>query len=577
VHFKRKILILLWILAALPLAAQNIPVVEKTLPNGMRFLFVEKHNVPTIATGWVARVGAANERPGITGISHMLEHMMKKGTRIIGTKDPARDARLMAEMDRVQSEIRKEMSQLREKQRRGEIEDMNDPKARSPRLQQLTDEFNKLLAEQRTIMVKEELTRIYSQEGGTGRNAMTSNDMTAYVVTVPSNKLELWCWLESDRLQNLVLREFYSERDVILEERRQGLEATPTGLINEQFGAMTWTAHPYHWGVIGWRSDIGQVTREQAEEHFQTYYAPHNLTAMLVGDIKPDEAWPLIERYFGRIPASSRVVPEMITQEPPQKAEQRMIAEADTTPSVEIHYKTVPGVHRDSAALDVLSGLLNGRTGRLYKSLVADQKIATNAGSGSSGLKYAGEFIFYGMPTQERRPEDVEDAIYAQIELLQKEPVTDRELQKVKNQIEVQNAAATESNFNLMLELMSAESTGSYKDLLDQPSRLRAVTRDDVQRVARKYFAKENRSVLILNRKGGTVDDPELAKLPPELQSMVKAQLQRLASLQDVEALRKALAQMEATAGQAPEKMKPAVDYLLKAIRDRIQKLEVKK
>jgi predicted Zn-dependent peptidase len=540
VHPKLKWIVAILVLASLPLAAQTIPVAERTLPNGMRFLFVEKHNVPTVATGWVARVGAANERPGITGLSHMLEHMMKKGTRIIGTKDPVRDAQLMAEQDRVQAEIRGEMSLLREKQRRGEIEDMNDPKARTPRLQQLLDEFNKLLAEQRTIMVKEELPKIYAQEGGAGRNAFTSTDMTAYVVTVPSNKLELWCWLESDRLQNLVLREFYSERDVILEERRQGLEATPTGLIDEQFEAMLWTAHPYHWGVIGWKSDIGQVTREQAEEYFKTFYAPHNLTAVLVGDIKPDEAWPLIEHYFSRIPPSDRAVPEMITMEPPQKGEQRMIAEADTTPSVEIHYKTVPQVHKDYPALQAFAGLLNGRSGRLYKALVADQKVATSAASSASSLKYAGEFIFFGNPTPERRPEDLETALYQQIDKLQKEPVTDRELQKVKNQVEVQSWAALENNFGLMVQLMMNEAAGSYKDLIEMPARLRAVTREDVQRVAQKYFTKENRSVLILNRKAATVDDPELAKLPPE-------------------------------------EMKPAVAYLIKVLRGRIQKLEDKR
>lgn len=497
------------VLVSVPLTAQTLPVTERTLPNGMRFLFVEKHNVPTVATGWVAKVGAANERPGITGISHMLEHMMKKGTQVIGTKDPVKDAQLMAEQDRVQAEIRKEVSLLRERQRRGEIEDMNDPKVRTPRLQGLLDEFAKLVAAQREILVKEELPKIYAQEGGAGRNAMTSTDMTAYVVTVPANKLELWCWLESDRLQNLVLREFYTERDVILEERRQVMEATPTGNIEEAYDAMRWTAHPYHWGVIGWKSDIGQVTREQAEEHFKTFYAPHNLTAVLVGDINPDAAWPLIERYFGRIPASTRTVPELITQEPPHVAEQRMIAEADTTPSVRIDYLTVPEVHRDSAALELLTSLLSGRSGRLYKSLVVEKKLATGAGAMASGSKYAGEFTLIANPTPGRKPEEVEAALYSEVERLQNELVAERELQKVKNQVEVSIYTQQESNFGLMLQLCSAEASGSYKDFVQGPDRLRAVTREDIQRVARKYFKKENRSVLILNRKGGGPTAPD--------------------------------------------------------------------
>lgn len=563
-------------LASIPLASQSLPVTERTLPNGMKFLFVEKHNVPTIACGWVAKVGAANERPGITGLSHMLEHMMKKGTQVIGTKDAAKDAQIMAEQDRVQAEIRKELSILREKQRRGEIDDMMDPKVRTPKLQKLMDEFNALVAEHRKITVKEELPKIYAQEGGSGRNAMTSSDATGYVVTVPSNKFELWCWLEADRLQNLVLREFYSERDVILEERRQTQEATPTGNIEEAFNAMLWSAHPYHWGVIGWKSDISQVTREQAEEHFKTFYAPHNLTAVLVGDLKPDALWPMIERYFGRIPASTRQVPELITMEPPQVAEQRMVAEADTTPSVEINYKTVSSVHKDQPALRVLTGLLNGRSGRLYKELVVKQKVATGAAGYASAQKYAGTFIFSGSPSPDRKPEDVEAALYREVDRLQKELITERELQKVKNQVEVQGYTAIESNFGMMQRLAFTDASGSYKDLLEMPEQLRAVTREDVQRVAKKYFTKENRSILVLNRKGGAPADPELAKLSPEAQKMVKAQLARLDAVKDPAQLKQILAQMEAQGAQAPEPYKPAVAYLQKTLRERIQKLEAK-
>jgi len=318
------------LLVAAPLGAQSIPVVEKTLSNGMRLVMVERHDQPTISLGWMARVGSADERPGITGMAHLFEHMMFKGTRTIGTKDAKRDAELNDLQDKVQAQIRQEMSILRERQRRGEIADMMDPKARTPRLQQLLKDFEGLVQEQRGLVVKDEMDRIYTQAGGTGLNASTSQDRTFYIVGLPSNKLELWMWMESDRLANPVFREFYSERDVILEERRQTLESRPGGVVGEAFNAMTWAANTYHWEVIGWPSDIAQVTREQASTFFATFYAPNNLTAVLVGDFDPAKAEALAERYFGRIPTNTKGVPEIITLEPAQPAEQRMVAEVET-------------------------------------------------------------------------------------------------------------------------------------------------------------------------------------------------------------------------------------------------------
>src|SRR5512143_3207493 len=196
--------------------------------------------------------------------------------------------------------------------------------------------------------------------GATGLNACISLNRTFFIVGIPSNKPELWMWIESDRIANPVFREFYSERDVILEERRQTLESRPGGTVNEASNAMTWMAHPYHWEVIGWPSDIAQVTREQANEFFATYYAPNNVTAILVGDLDVEKTWALAQKYFGRVPANPKGVPEVVTLEPVQPAEQRMVAEVEMTPSVEADYKAVPAVHRDAPALQVLGAILGG-------------------------------------------------------------------------------------------------------------------------------------------------------------------------------------------------------------------------
>ena len=522
---RGRVLAALLAVAALapPALAQQLDVVERTLPNGMKVLMVPRHDQPTIACGWLARVGSANERPGITGLAHMFEHMMFKGTKTIGTRDAARDLELNRLQDEVQAGIREEMSILREKQRRGEIGDMMSPAVRTPRLQELLGRFDALVKEQRALVVKDEMDKLYQEQGSTGLNASTSEDRTFYIVGIPSNKLELWMWLESDRLGSPVFREFYSERDVILEERRQTLESRPGGTVEEAFNAMTWMAHPYSWEVIGWPSDISQVTREQGSEFFATYYAPNNITAILVGDLDVEKTWALAQKYFGRVPANPKGVPEVITLEPTQPAEQRMVAEVERTPAVEADYKAVPAVHRDAAALQVLGVVLGGPpmtgrpgmggpmrppSGRLHKSLVLDKKAATRTTASFRGQKYGGLFSLTATPAPGKRPDELEPLLYAEIEKVVKEGITDDELARAKNGIRVAYYTRLESNSGIRESLAQAESSGTYRDLLEAPKRVDAVTREDVQRVAKQYLVKESRNVLLTTRKGGGSGTP---------------------------------------------------------------------
>jgi predicted Zn-dependent peptidase len=396
---------------------------------------------------------------------------------------------------------------------------MLDPKARTPRLQQLHRDFDKLVQEQRQLIVKDEMDKLYTQAGGTGLNASTSEDRTFYIVGLPSNKLELWMWLESDRLANPVFREFYSERDVILEERRQTLESRPGGLVGEAFNAMTWIASPYLWEVIGWPSDIAQVTREQANEFFATYYAPNNLTAVMVGDFDPAKATALAERYFGRIPANSKGVPEVVTLEPPQPAEQRMNAEVETTPSIQVNFKTVPAVHKDAPALQALGGILGGAqmfmgrpggpggrraaSGRLHKALVLDQKVATSASARSSGQKLGGIFTLSATPTPGKSPAELESKLFAEVDRIVKDGVTEEELTRFKKAAEVGLYNRLETNSGIRETLSSYLSSGSVQDFLDIPKKVQGITREDVQRVAKEYLVKDGRNVLITTRKGG--------------------------------------------------------------------------
>ncbi len=244
-----------------PAAAQEVKGEEHVLPNGMKLLLVQRPDEPTVSAGWVAKVGSVNERVGITGISHLFEHMMFKGTTTIGSKDPKRDLEIIAEQEKLRDEMRAEESKMRAAFRRGDVDDITKPESRTARYKELDAKFDVLVKEQRDLLVKNEFDRIYTKNGASGMNAFTTYDMTGYFITVPKNKLELWFWMESDRLRDPVFREFYAERDVVYEERRLSVESTPTGTLDEAFESIFWHSTPYTWPVIGYASDVANITK----------------------------------------------------------------------------------------------------------------------------------------------------------------------------------------------------------------------------------------------------------------------------------------------------------------------------
>ncbi|HOX58917.1 MAG TPA: pitrilysin family protein [Candidatus Paceibacterota bacterium] len=501
---ERRWIILLFLLQwTLPLPAQKVPVVEKNLANGMRLLLVERHDEPAVAGGWVAHVGSSNERLGITGITHLFEHMMFKGTRTIGTTNYKRDLEIIAAQERVRDLMRQEERKMRAEYRLGQIDDLLQPENQTPRYRELHKEFNQLIAEQREILVKNEFDRIYSGAGGSGMNAFTSEDMTAYFITVPANKLELWAWMESERLLRPVFREFYAERDVVFEERRMRTESTPLGKFQEAFNAMFWDSSPYAWPVIGWPSDIPAISKAQADEFYSTYYCPQNITLLLVGDFAPANAEALVRRYFERIPRGPRTPPDVVTLEVKQLAEKRMYAEAETNPQVDILWHTVPFRHRDSYALSILSELLSTRTGRLYKGLVLGSAIATEVWAQQASMKWEGYFNAGGEAKEGSKPEEVEQGIYSHIEKLKTEAVPPEELQKVKNNFAAAEYRRLSSNYPILMHLIRNDGEGDWREINEGGPKIQAVTAADVQRVASKYFTKENRAVAIYTRKPG--------------------------------------------------------------------------
>ncbi|HEY2951337.1 MAG TPA: pitrilysin family protein [Verrucomicrobiae bacterium] len=485
----------------LPLFAQKVPVTETTLPNGLRLLLVERHDDPTIAGGWVAHVGSANERPGITGIAHLFEHMMFKGTPTLGTKDYKKDLQIISEQEKVREDIRREEVKMRAAYRNGDIDDLLKPENKTPRSRELDKKFNALIAQQREILVKNEFDKIYTTAGASGMNAFTSTDMTGYYITVPANKLELWMWMESERLLRPVFREFYAERDVVFEERRMRTESTPLGKFAESFESMVWESHPYGWPTVGWPSDIPAISKAQADEFYALFYAPQNITVILTGDFKADTAAQLARKYFGRIPRGRAEPPDVVTLEVKQPAEKRMYAEADTNPQVDIAWHTVPFGHRDSYPLNILAQLLSTRTGRLYKGLVLGSKVATEASAGVNHRKWAGLFYISGEATDGHTPEEIEQAIYAQLDKLKQDELPPEELQKVKNNFAAYEYRRLSGNMAILMQLIQADGLGDWKQINEAGRKNQAVTAADVRRVANQYFTRENRNVAIYTRK----------------------------------------------------------------------------
>jgi predicted Zn-dependent peptidase len=385
--------------------------------------------------------------------------------------------------------------------------------------------------------------------------------------------------MESDRLTNSVFREFFSERDVVHEERRLRTESTPTGIFQEQFDAMFWQSSGYSWPVIGWTSDLNSYTMEEAMKYWDIYYRPNNLCGVVVGDFNPSEVKDTITRYFSRLDRGAVAPPPVVTLEVPQLAEMRMNAECDCQPSVEVRYHTVPFRHRDSYALDVLSSILNGRTGRLYKSMVEGGEIASSASAQQDSRKYGGAFSFSAEVKGDATPAQLEEAWYAELGKLQDEPVGETELQKVKNQFAASNFRRLESNFFLLVQLGYGEGLGAWEEINDGPKRIDAVTAADVQRVAREYFKETNRSVATYTRKAGAaapVEDEALAALPAPMQAQARAMAAQIAKETDVARLRGALEQMGAQAAQVPPQMKPMLDFMVSKIEARIAELEKK-
>ncbi len=489
--YRQALTLFLLLAVALPVQAAGLAdkVKEHTLKNGMKLLLVERHGSPTVAAWIRFRVGSVDERSDERGVAHLLEHMLFKGTTTLGTKDYSAEKPLLDKIEVVAQEL------TTEKARKG--------KADGAKVAELQKQLDALEKEAGQYVIKDEFSEIYSRNGGSGYNAFTSKDGTTYLINMPANKLELWAAIEADRMQNPVLREFYTERDVVMEERRRSYDASPEGKLWETFLATAFQVHPFGPPVIGWQSDIENLTRTKAEGFLKRYYAPNNAIVAVVGDINTQAVIALVEKYFGHISAAV-TVPPVAAEEPPQQGERRVeiVGDASADMLIGFHKPTLPD--QDDYVFDVIDMVLaDGRTSRLYKKMVVEQQIAADVGAFTApGHRYPHLFIVTATPRAPHTVTEVETAILAEIEKLKNEPVTERELQQILNKLEFEEFRQMSSNGGLARNLTEYEATtGSWRYLIEHRQKVARVTAADVQRVAKKYLTRENRTVGYITKK----------------------------------------------------------------------------
>jgi len=480
------------------LASFERRVTRKVLANGLTVLVCERPEAPVFSFFTHVDVGADREVPGITGLAHMFEHMAFKGTDTIGTNNyPAEKAAL----EKVEAAYADYDTERRRPVGRDE-----------KKVAELAKAWKDAIAQADRYVVREEFSEIVEREGGVGLNAFTNSDETGYFYSFPSNRLELWAFLESERFLKPVLREFYKERDVVTEERRMRTDSNPVGRLIEQFEAAAFTAHPYGQPVIGWPSDLQAFSATDARAFYERYYVPANMVVSVVGDVKGAETIDLVEKYFGRLPARPKPGP-LRTVEPPQRDEREVIMRDAAQPFFAEGYHRGDVRDPDNATFEALADLLsNGRTSRLYRSLVRDKKIAADAAgfNGFPGEKYPSLFVLYAIPTPGHTPEEVRDAVRAEIERLKVEDVTDDELRMVKTRAKADLIRRLGSNRGLAIQLATAESRfGDWREVFRQVDRIDRVTKADLRRVATAVFVPDNRTV-------GVIESTRLAAAPAQ-------------------------------------------------------------
>lgn len=463
-----------------------------SLPNGLQFLVLERHDAPVLAFNSWVKAGSIDDPAGRTGLAHMFEHMAFKGTQSIGTKDWTREKAALDEVDQYAAKLEQE-------RRKGMA-------ANAERIGTLENQLRSAIERATLYVDSEAMARIVEENGGVGLNAGTGLEATNYYYNFPSNRVELFFFLESERFIRPVFREFHKERDVVREERRERIESNPQGKLAEALLASAYMAHPYRMMPGGWASDIEHLSLDDAERFFKTYYVPGNIVIGIAGDITAAEARRLATKYFSRIP-SAPLPPRVATVEPAQDGEKRIAIETGAQPMGFIAYKRPDQYHADDPVFDVLAGYLSsGRTGLLYKQMVRDKQLALAAQAVPTfpGGLYPSLFGFVLVPAPGHTFAENEAALSEIIESVKKNTPEAAAIERVKTATRAGVIRRLGSNSGMLELLLTYQvNYGDWRKLFQAVADMEKVTPGDVQRAASEYLVAKTRTVVASAEKGG--------------------------------------------------------------------------
>ena len=487
-HLNLKTVILVFVLSAISLA-QDVASFEKRitvkkLPNGLTIIICERPEAPVFSFFTHVDAGSVQDPMRETGLAHMFEHMAFKGTDKIGTTDYAAEK---PALEKVEVAYAAYIAQRDRRVGRDEA-----------KLKELEKAWKDAIAEADKYVVPNAFGKLVEQNGGEDMNASTSYDETEYHYSLPENRLELWAYLESERFLHPVMREFYKERNVVIEERRMRTDSSPFGRLLEQFTESAFTAHPYHRPTIGWISDLNTFSATDAQKFFDKYYVPANMVVAVAGDLKAEQAMPILEKYFSRLPARPQP-DESTTTEPPQNSEREVVLLDRSQPIYIEGYHRPDYRTKDDAVFDAITDLMSeGRTSRLYRSLVRDKKIASFSEgiTGYPGIKYPHLFAFIAVPLPGHTPQEMGDAIHAEIDKLKKEDISDDELKMIKTRSKANLIRGLADNEGLATQLATYQTRyGDWRELFRSVDRIDQVTKADIRRIANEVFVDTNRTV----------------------------------------------------------------------------------